>query len=281
LQPLQTLPGLGAVVTRATMTTLFISDLHLDASRPHITRLFVDFVRTEAAQARALYILGDLFEAWIGDDASDETADRVAEALAWLHTQRVPCFYVHGNRDFLIGDRFVRRARLTLLPDPCVIEIEGERILLLHGDTLCIGDAPYQAFRAQSHTPEWQRAFLVRPIAERQAFAAQARAESRRYTRSVNDAITDVNPDAVQKAFHEHGVRRMIHGHTHRPDVHLLQPSDAASEHTFQRIVLGDWYEQESVLRVEADGIELSRARGASMQFPPGSTSIRSSSPTD
>ena len=241
------------------MTTLFISDLHLDASRPHITRLFVDFVRTEAVQARALYILGDLFEAWIGDDASDETADAVAEVLGWLHSQRVPCFYIHGNRDFLLGDRYARRARMTLLPDPCVVEIEGERILLMHGDTLCTDDAPYQAFRAQSHVPEWQRGFLARPIAERQAFAAQARAESRRYTRSVGDAITDANADAVLAAFHEHGVRRMIHGHTHRPAVHVLRSSDATTEHALQRIVLGDWYEQGSVLRFGADGIELAR----------------------
>ncbi|MEO5558362.1 MAG: UDP-2,3-diacylglucosamine diphosphatase, partial [Dokdonella sp.] len=153
------------------MTTLFISDLHLDASRPHITNLFVDFVRNEAVHANALYILGDLFEAWIGDDNDDETGNQVADALADLQARGVPCFFIHGNRDFLLGDAYARRARLTLLPDPSVVEIEGERVLLMHGDTLCTDDAPYQTFRAQSHTPAWQRAFLGKPIVERRAFA--------------------------------------------------------------------------------------------------------------
>ncbi len=229
------------------MTTLFISDLHLDASRPHITRLFVDFVRDEASQANALYILGDLFEAWIGDDAADETADRVAAALAELHEHGVPCFFMHGNRDFLLGDDYARRARMTLLPDPCVIDIEGERLLLMHGDTLCIDDAPYQAFRAQAHSPTWQRAFLAQPIAQRQAFAEHARAESTRYTRSVADAITDVNADAVHAALRENKVWRLIHGHTHRPALHRIDLDGTPAE----RSVLGDWYEQGSAIRMD------------------------------
>lgn len=236
------------------MTTLFISDLHLDASRPQITRLFVEFVRDEATRANALYILGDLFEAWIGDDCYDETATQVADALAHLHLHDVPCFYIHGNRDFLLGDAYARRAHMTLLPDPCVIEIEGERVLLMHGDTLCTDDAPYQAFRAQAHSPAWQRAFLARPIAERQAFAEQARAESKRYTRSVDDAITDVNADAVHTAMRRHGVQRLIHGHTHRPAVHRIDYIEALA----QRIVLGDWYAQGSVLRAGDGGWALS-----------------------
>jgi UDP-2,3-diacylglucosamine hydrolase len=240
------------------MTTLFISDLHLDASRPHITRLFVDFVRTDASRANALYILGDLFEAWIGDDTEDDTAAQVADALAGLHAQGVPCFYVHGNRDFLLGDAYARRARMTLLPDASVIEIEGERVLLMHGDALCTDDAAYQAFRSQSRSPAWQRAFLHRPIAERQAFAAQARAESQRYTRSVDDAITDVNADAVVQALRTHDVLRLIHGHTHRPAVHGLVDGERSCE----RIVLGDWYEQGSVLRAEASAWDLAALGG-------------------
>jgi UDP-2,3-diacylglucosamine hydrolase len=237
------------------MTTLFISDLHLDGSRPHITRLFVEFVRNEAAHAKALYILGDLFEAWIGDDAGDETADQVADALTGLHARGVPCFYIHGNRDFLLGDAYARRARMTLLPDPSVVEIEGEKILLMHGDTLCTDDGPYQAFRAQSHTPVWQRAFLARPVAERQAFAAQARAESQRYTRSVGDAITDVNDEAVRRVLRISAVARLVHGHTHRPAVHALELDGKPA----QRTVLGDWYEQGSVLRADsARGMEMS-----------------------
>jgi len=234
------------------MTTLFISDLHLDASRPHITRLFLGFVRGEASQAKALYILGDLFEAWIGDDVDDETADQVAEALAALHAQGVPCFYIHGNRDFLLGDAYARRSRMTLLPDPSVIDIEGQRVLLMHGDTLCIDDAPYQAFRQQAHAPAWQRAFLARPIEERQVFAAQARAESRRYTRSVDDAITDVNDAAVRAALSETDVRSLIHGHTHRPTVHRIDMNGVYAH----RFVLGDWYEQGSMLRATSEGLQ-------------------------
>ena len=236
------------------MTTLFISDLHLDASRPQITRLFVDFVRNEAMRAKALYILGDLFEAWIGDDSADETAIEVADSLTNLHAHGVPCFFIHGNRDFLLGDAYARRAHMTLLPDPCVIDIEGERVLLMHGDTLCTDDAPYQTFRAQSHSPGWQHAFLARSLTERHVLAEQARAESRRYTRSVDDAITDVNHEAVSAALRLQGVQRMIHGHTHRPAVHRIDRDGIRA----QRIVLGDWYAQGSILRADAEGWALS-----------------------
>jgi UDP-2,3-diacylglucosamine hydrolase len=231
------------------MTTLFISDLHLDATRPEITRVFLEFLENDAAKGDALYILGDLFEAWIGDDASDEVGDAVADALAKLHERGVPCFYIHGNRDFLLGDAYARRARMTLLPDPSLVEIEGEAVLLMHGDTLCTDDAPYQAFRKETHDPTWQRAFLSRPVAERRAFAEQARAESKRYTKSVADAITDVNAEAVSGTFEEHGAHRLIHGHTHRPARH---PSTLDGK-SVERIVLGDWYEQGSVLSI-ADG---------------------------
>jgi len=235
------------------MTTLFVSDLHLDASRPRITRLFAEFVRDEASHANALYILGDMFEAWIGDDADDDTGDEVAAALAALHARGVPSFFIHGNRDFLLGDAYARRARMTLLPDASVVEIEGEPTLLMHGDTLCTDDAPYQAFRAQAHAPAWQRAFLVRPLDERRAFAAQARAESQRYTRSIGDAITDVNAAAVASTLRTHGVRRLIHGHTHRPAQHRFELDGMPVE----RIVLGDWYEQGSVLRCDAGACRL------------------------
>jgi UDP-2,3-diacylglucosamine hydrolase len=235
------------------MTTLFISDLHLDASRPEITRLFLAFLENEATHADALYILGDLFEAWIGDDASDAVGDAVADALARLHERGVPCFYIHGNRDFLLGDAYARRARMTLLPDPSLVEIGGAPVLLMHGDTLCIDDAPYQAFRVQTHDAKWQRAFLARPVEERRAFAEQARAESKRYTKSVADAITDVNADAVDRAFVQARVRRMIHGHTHRPARH----PGAIGGVPVERIVLGDWYEQGSVLSIRDGTIEL------------------------
>lgn len=235
------------------MTTLFISDLHLDASRPQITRLCVEFLREEAAQAAALYILGDLFEAWIGDDGADETARAVADALAELHRRGVPSFCIHGNRDFLLGDAWARAARITLLPDPARVQIEGEPVLLMHGDTLCTDDAAYQAFRSETHAPGWQRDFLARPLVERHAFAARARAASSAHTGSVDPAITDVHPVAVEEVMRRQGVRTLVHGHTHRPAVHEFM----LDGHPARRIVLGDWYEQGSVLRARAGAFEL------------------------
>jgi UDP-2,3-diacylglucosamine hydrolase len=235
------------------MTTLFISDLHLDASRPHITRQFLEFLEREAASAKALYILGDLFEAWIGDDVSDDVGDAVADGLAKLHSRGVPCFYIHGNRDFLIGDAYARRARMTLLPDPSIVEIAGKDVLLMHGDSLCTDDRAYQEFKAQVRDPSWQRQFFARSIREREQFAARARAESQRYTRSARDTLMDVNADAVVDILRHSGTLRLIHGHTHRPARHEID----VNAKTAERIVLGDWYEQGSVLRVAPDRIEL------------------------
>ena len=235
------------------MSTLFVSDLHLDASRPRITELFIEFIRDKAANADALYILGDLLEAWIGDDVADPAGDRVANALANLHQSKVPVFFIHGNRDFLLGDAWSRRARVTLLADPSLIVIEGQPTLLMHGDLLCTDDVGYQAFRNQVHQPAWQREFLARSHKERSAFAIQAREESRRQTASKESSIMDVNDDTVATAMRAHKVTRLIHGHTHRPAIHDFDLDGVAA----QRIVLGDWYEQGSVLRVDADGVEL------------------------
>lgn len=231
------------------MATLFISDLHLDASRPAIVEQFLGFLRTAAAQADALYILGDFFEAWIGDDAAADLENTIADALAHLHEQGVPVYFLHGNRDFLLGEAWARRARLTLLPDPSVIEVAGEQVLLMHGDLLCTDDAKYQAFRAHTRTPQWQRDFLARPLAERQAFAAQARMESQRYTRALGETLTDVNGNTVIETLRRLGVRTLIHGHTHRPAQHDLAPLGLLGA---RRIVLGDWYEQGSVLEAAA-----------------------------
>jgi UDP-2,3-diacylglucosamine hydrolase len=235
------------------MRTLFISDLHLDDSRPRITALFLEFLAREARDASALYILGDLFEAWIGDDAPSAVGDQVAAGLADLRARGVPSFFIHGNRDFLVGDAFARRARLTLLPDPSIVEIDGERVLLMHGDTLCIDDAKYQTFRREVRSPEWQQKFLSLPVAERTRFAEQARAESRKYTRTADSELMDVNADEVDRTFEMHGVRRLVHGHTHRPNVHRWRRGDDMRE----RIVLGDWYEQGSVLRLACGHVAL------------------------
>lgn len=232
------------------MATLFISDLHLDESRPAVTMLFLDWLRGEAARAEALYILGDLFEAYIGDDDDAALVATVADALREVSDRGVRVHFMHGNRDFLAGETFARRAGLTLLGETAVVDLYGTPTLLLHGDTLCLDDVAYQRIRVQLRDPAWQRQFLAQPLAARRAFAAQARAESARHTGATAAAIMDVTPAAVERALADHGVRRMIHGHTHRPATHAL---DRGGE----RIVLGDWYEQGSVLRVDASGAAL------------------------
>ena len=240
------------------MATLFISDLHLDPARPEITRLFGEFVDGEARAADALYILGDLFEAWVGDDDPSETGAFVAERLAVLAGSGVPVYFMHGNRDFLLGADYARRAGMTLLEDPTVIDLHGRPALLMHGDTLCTDDVAYQQFRAQTRDPAWQQHFLAQPLAARLAFAQQARAASQARQGELRDAgkmetITDVAPAAVDAAFLAHDVDLLIHGHTHRPAVHSLDVDGRARK----RVVLGDWYEQGSVLRVDAGGMEL------------------------
>jgi UDP-2,3-diacylglucosamine hydrolase len=242
------------------MASLFVSDLHLDASRPQITALFLAFLRGEARNAEALYILGDLFEAWVGDDADDVVADQVRAGLRELVAAGVPVWAMRGNRDFLLGPRFADDTGVRLLPDPCVVMLDGEPTLLMHGDLLCTDDEAYQAVRRQLRDPDWAASFLAQPLAARHAFAAQARTASSEHQSALQaqgtlESITDANADAVAATMARFGVRRLIHGHTHRPALHALE----AGGRRGQRIVLGDWYEQGSVLRVDADGVELSR----------------------
>ena len=237
------------------MTTLFVSDLHLDPERPAITELFGRFLDGEARDADALYILGDLFEAWVGDDYPSEAGTFVAARLKALADAGVPTYFIRGNRDFLLGDAYAKRAGMTILPDPAVILLQGEPTLILHGDLLCSDDTAYQQFRTQTRDPRWQAQFLAQPLAARLAFAAQARAASKaRYgelqASGQSETITDVSPATVREWFARYGVRRMIHGHTHRPAIH--DEGDGAT-----RIVLGDWYQQGSVLRAGEDGFDL------------------------
>ncbi|HOV59255.1 MAG TPA: UDP-2,3-diacylglucosamine diphosphatase [Rhodanobacteraceae bacterium] len=236
------------------MTTLFISDLHLDPARPHITALFEAFLRGEARAAQALYILGDLFESWIGDDDDSEIAQRVQAALRDLVQAGVGVAFLHGNRDFLVGADFAARTGVRLLPDPAPITLAGEATLLMHGDTLCLGDTVYQQVRRQLRDPAWQAAFLAQPLAARRAFAARARAESQAHTAAAASDIMDVTPDEVQRVMAAHGATRLIHGHTHRPARHALTLPDGRPA---ERIVLGDWYEQGSVLRVDGARVDL------------------------
>ena len=226
------------------MSTLFISDLHLDESRPHIVDLFVRLLEGPARDAQALYILGDLFESWVGDDDDAPLPARVAAASRALSDSGVPVHFIHGNRDFLLGPAYAARAGMTLLRDGSVIDLAGERTLLMHGDTLCSDDVEYLKFRAMVRDPRWQEQFLARPLTERRAFAAQARGESRRHTAVARPEIMDVNAGAVVEAMRARGVRRLIHGHTHRPATHRFDLDGKPA----QRIVLGDWYEQDSFL---------------------------------
>jgi len=241
-------------------TTLFISDLHLDPERPQITRLFREFLQNEAREAQALYILGDLFEAWIGDDDDAPLAREIADALFAVRDAGVPVYFMHGNRDFLLGHDYAARAGMRLLPDPSVVMLYGEPVLLMHGDLLCTDDVAYQEFRAQSRSPAWREAMLAQPLAIRRALAGQARTASRAHQQALKtgeraqfETITDVASHTVESTLIRYGIKTLIHGHTHRPAVHSVQASGAQ----YTRIVLGDWYEQGSVLRVDADGYRL------------------------
>jgi UDP-2,3-diacylglucosamine hydrolase len=236
------------------MATLFISDLHLDPVRPQITTLFENYLASdEVRHADALYILGDLVEAWIGDDDDAELPRRIAEATRAVHDAGVPVYFMAGNRDFLLGEAFARRAGMTLLDDSTVHDIQGQRTLLMHGDLLCTDDVAYQAVRKQVRNPQWQAQILAMPLEARRAFAAQAREDSRKHTGSTMESIMDVNAATVAAVMRQAGVTRLIHGHTHRPAVHTFDLDGKAAE----RIVLGDWYEQGSVLRVMVNGVEL------------------------
>jgi UDP-2,3-diacylglucosamine hydrolase len=229
---------------RSSMSTLFISDLHLDESRPHIVELFTQFLAGEARSADALYILGDLFESWIGDDDDAALAAHVAQSLRALRDNGVPIYFMHGNRDFLLAEDYATRSGMILLSDPTIIDLDGQPTLLMHGDTLCTDDLEYQKFRTLVRNSDWQRNFLAKPLPERRAFAAQARDESHKHTSVAKAEIMDVNSTAVTKAMRQSNVRRLIHGHTHRPATHTINLDGQIAE----RIVLGDWYEQGSVL---------------------------------
>lgn len=231
--------------------TIFISDLHLDPSRPAVTGLFLRFLEAQREQAKALYILGDLFEAWIGDDAVP--ADHPVLAGLRRFAERAPLFVMHGNRDFLLGERFAETSGATLLADPSVVDLYGTPTLVMHGDSLCTDDRDYQQFRAMVRNPAWQQAFLAMSVPERLNMAKQARSESSSRNSALDDYLMDVNADAVAAAFRQHGVGRIIHGHTHRPAIHDLTVDDRPC----QRIVLGDWYDQGSALFVHPDRIEL------------------------
>lgn len=243
------------------MAALFISDLHIDASRPAVTRQFLDFLAGEPARADALYILGDLFESWVGDDAADAAQTAVIGGLRSLTARGVPCFVMHGNRDFLLAQQFCRMSGAQMLPDPLIATLYGVEVLLMHGDALCTDDHAYQRLRATVREADWQRRFLALPVASRRALAGAARAGSQAHTAAVEYAITDVNEDSVAAALRTAGTTMLLHGHTHRPAMHRIEVDGRSCT----RIVLGDWYEQGSVLRWDQNGpalVSLSRNPG-------------------
>ncbi|KAG9600144.1 hypothetical protein KCV01_g8052, partial [Aureobasidium melanogenum] len=207
----------------------------------------------EARAASAVYILGDLVEAWIGDDDDAELPARIAHATRALRDSGVPVYFMVGNRDFLLGQAFAERAGMTLLEDGTVHDIEGKPTLLMHGDVLCTDDVAYQAVRAQVRTEAWKQQILAMPLEARRAFAAKARSDSKSKTGSTDETIMDANQVAVEDSMRKAGVRRLVHGHTHRPAIHDFQLDGAPA----QRIVLGDWYDHGSVLRIDGDAVEL------------------------
>lgn len=235
------------------MRYLFISDLHLEAERPDITRAFLRFLGEQASQADALYILGDFFEVWLGDDNPDPLADQISTALLELSHQGTAVYLMHGNRDFLLGKDFCRRAGATLLKDPTLLHLNNEPVLLMHGDSLCIDDTDYMRMRRWLRNP--LSLFILRnlPLKTRHRIGRKLRNESQQRTRYKAADITDVNQGEVLRVMTEFGVKTLIHGHTHRPAVHPLEVSGKSA----QRIVLGDWDKDGWALAVDGEGYRL------------------------
>ncbi|MBM4190001.1 MAG: UDP-2,3-diacylglucosamine diphosphatase [Betaproteobacteria bacterium] len=236
--------------------TLFIADLHLTPERPQINAAFFAFLAGPATRAQALYILGDFFETWVGDDdLTDPLHAEVASALKHLTTNGVPVFLMHGNRDFLLAEDFCKASGATLISDPTLIKLHGEDTLLMHGDTLCSEDVAYQAFRTQTRDPNWQRTFLAKPLAERHALACALRTQSEQTKADKTAEIMDVHPEAVTQALRQSGCRRLIHGHTHRPAGHHLEIDGQRAE----RWVLPAWYGGACWLACDASGCQFTR----------------------
>ena len=243
---------------------LLISDLHLQEERPDITRAFLDLIAGRARDAQALYILGDFFEVWIGDDAMSPFQRSICQALRELSDSGTQIFLMHGNRDFMIGRAFCKAAGCTLLPDPSVVELNGEPVLLMHGDSLCTRDEGYIRMRRYLRNP--LTLFVLRnlPKSTRNKLARKLRNESRSQTRMKANDIVDVTPEEVPRVMEHFGVRTLIHGHTHRPAIHKLQIGDQAA----RRIVLGDWDKQGWAVQVDEQGFQLGAFDFAGQQQP-------------
>lgn len=236
---------------------LLISDLHLEEERPALTRAFEDFLAREAADSSALYILGDLFDLWIGDDDDRPLNEHIAALLKRHSDKGLAVYLLHGNRDFLLGGDFAARAGATLIQEPHVLTHGDHACLLMHGDSLCTGDQDYQNFRSQVRDSQWQRRFLAQSLAQRRDFAARARATSRSMNSNKAEDIMDVTQDEVERQLAGHGLDTLIHGHTHRPAVHEFTVDGTPC----RRIVLGDWGESFWFVEITGEGSRLVQSR--------------------
>ncbi len=237
------------------MTTLFISDLHLSGERPYITQLFIDFLQNRASQADALYILGDLFEVWPGDDMIQPDYTDSIEAMKQLSDSGVPLYVMQGNRDFLMAEGFSQVSGARLIEDPTIIDLYGTPTLLMHGDTLCTDDIDYQKFRNMVRDQKWKDMFFALPKDERLAMTTKYRTISKDETAKKSMQIMDVNQQTVEATMHNHQIQQLIHGHTHRPNIHHFR----SNQLDMTRIVLGDWFDHGSVLICDQHGCQLQR----------------------
>jgi UDP-2,3-diacylglucosamine hydrolase len=219
------------------MKPRFISDIHLSEKHPELTQAFFTFLEESKEACTHLFILGDLFETWIGDDDDLPLYGEIKEALLSFTTNGPKTFFMHGNRDFLIGETFANETGITILPDPYVLDINNQKVVLSHGDSLCTDDTDYMNFRNEVHTEKWQSGFLQKDINERKQIAASLRDDSEEATSKKSDTVTDVNAQAVENFINKHQPDLFIHGHTHRPGVHNIELNNLSSK----RIVLGDW----------------------------------------
>jgi UDP-2,3-diacylglucosamine hydrolase len=236
------------------MHTLFISDLHLTSQRQDITQAFVDFMTHDAPKAEALYILGDLFEFWIGDDDNSDLNQRVKSLIRSVVDSGTKCYFVQGNRDFLVGKKFAKETRATILDDETLIDLYGTPTILLHGDTLCTDDVKYLAFREKVHNPLIQFFFKRIPLHIRHKLVKKVQNEARNEKKQKSLDIMDVNKEEVVRVFQKHDALQMIHGHTHRPAIHNIDVNGKVAK----RIVLGDWYNRSFVLKIDSNGCDIS-----------------------
>lgn len=235
------------------MTVLFISDIHLCQQRPDLTNAFVNFLQTTATSCQQLYLLGDIFDAWIGDDFTDPKMQTVFDSLQQLSAGGCQLFFQHGNRDFLIGKEFANLTGIEILKESTIVNLPTQQALIMHGDQLCTDDVEYQNFRTMVRSQSWQQQFLAKTITERLSIAEHLRSTSRKMTKEKSNEITDVNQNAVIDALNQSGVELLIHGHTHRPKIHSIEQTNTAST----RIVLGDWDTSLWYLRCDENGYKL------------------------